>query len=116
MIQDGEENNDDQVSVETCILTSNHTKLGKYERFDNWFWSEDHSKFCHYTKQTGLVKMSGTCRMVVRFIELALIIFNWIILCCATKDFIAEFKYLTIWGMLVTLISVILSFGFCKDA
>ena len=54
--------------------------------------------------------------MVVRFIELALIIFNWIILCCATKDFIAEFKYLTIWGMLVTLISVILSFGFCKDA
>jgi hypothetical protein len=54
--------------------------------------------------------------MVVRFIELALLIFNWIILCCATKDFIAEFKYLTIWGMLVTLISVVLSFGFCKDA
>jgi len=54
--------------------------------------------------------------MVVRVIEVLLLVFNWIVLICASENIIDEFKYLTIWGMFVTLISVVMSFWFCKDA
>jgi hypothetical protein len=55
------------------------------------------------------------CKMAIRGLELVLLILNWVVLCLASPNFIAEFKYLTIWGMFLTLISIVLSLFFCKD-
>ena len=60
------------------------TKLGKFQRFDNWFWYNDHNNMFKYANQPGLLKIKGKCRLIIRLLELALLLFNWIVLFCAS--------------------------------